>query len=106
MNSTVVKRSVVINHHKTSVSLEDAFWKGIKSIAASRNMTLSDLVATVNDDRRHGNLSSALRLFVLDHYRGQTESGLRGPQGSDAGERQPDPADLAFRGYPAAVGGR
>jgi predicted DNA-binding ribbon-helix-helix protein len=104
MNSTVVKRSVVINHHKTSVSLEDAFWKGIKTIAAARSMTLSDLVATVNDDRRHGNLSSALRLFVLEHYRGQAQGAE--PHGEPVGGRQEQPPESPFRGYPAAVGSR
>jgi predicted DNA-binding ribbon-helix-helix protein len=69
MKSPVVKRSIVIAGHKTSVSLEDAFWKGLKEIAGGRDMTLSELVATIDSDRRHGNLSSAIRLFVLDHYR-------------------------------------
>ena len=71
MKSPVVKRSIVITGHKTSVSLEDAFWSGLKDIAASRNMTLSELVASIDADRRQGNLSSAIRLFVLDHYRVQ-----------------------------------
>jgi predicted DNA-binding ribbon-helix-helix protein len=93
MNSMVVKRSVVINHHKTSVSLEDAFWKGIKSIAAARNMTLSDLVATVNSDRRQGNLSSALRLYVLEHYRTTAANG--GPEVGGGSSRQPDSAQGA-----------
>jgi len=69
MKSPVVKRSIVITGHKTSVSLEDAFWSGLKDIAGSRNMTLSELVASIDGDRRQGNLSSAIRLFVLDHYR-------------------------------------
>ncbi len=72
MKSPVVKRSIVIAGHKTSVSLEDAFWKGLKEIADGRNMTLSDIVASIDSQRRHGNLSSAIRLFVLDHYRGQS----------------------------------
>ena len=71
MKSQVVKRSVVIAGHKTSVSLEDAFWNGLKEIAGSRNMTLSDLVAGIDSGRQYGNLSSAIRLFVLDVYRGQ-----------------------------------
>jgi predicted DNA-binding ribbon-helix-helix protein len=71
MNSPVVKRSIVVAGHKTSVSLEDAFWQGLKQIANDREMTLSDLVATIDTDRHHGNLSSAIRLFVLDHYRAQ-----------------------------------
>jgi predicted DNA-binding ribbon-helix-helix protein len=69
MKSPVVKRSIVIAGHKTSVSLEDAFWTGLKEIAAERHVTLSDMVAVIDQDRRHGNLSSAIRLFVLDHYR-------------------------------------
>jgi predicted DNA-binding ribbon-helix-helix protein len=75
MKSPVVKRSIVITGHKTSVSLEDAFWSGLKDIAASRNMTLSELVASIDTDRRQGNLSSAIRLFVLDHYRAQAGGG-------------------------------
>jgi predicted DNA-binding ribbon-helix-helix protein len=71
MKSPVVKRSIVIAGHKTSVSLEDAFWKSLKEIAGDRDITLSDLVAAIDTDRRHGNLSSAIRLFVLDHYRAQ-----------------------------------
>jgi predicted DNA-binding ribbon-helix-helix protein len=71
MKSPVVKRSIVIAGHKTSVSLEDAFWKGLKEIAGGRGMTLSDLVSTIDSERRHGNLSSAIRLFVLNYYRSQ-----------------------------------
>ena len=69
MKSQVVKRSIVIAGHKTSVSLEDAFWTSLKEIAKGREMTLSDLVASIDIDRRHGNLSSTIRLLVLDHYR-------------------------------------
>ena len=74
MKSPVVKRSIVIAGHKTSVSLEDAFWTGLKEIAAKRDLTLSDMVAAIDQDRRHGNLSSAIRLFVLDYYRGGAQS--------------------------------
>ena len=69
MKSLVIKRSVVVAGHKTSVSLEDAFWSGLKEVAVERRMTLSDLVSTLDKQRAHGNLSSALRLFVLDFYR-------------------------------------
>jgi len=71
MKSPVVKRSIVIAGHKTSVSLEDAFWQGLKDIAGARAKTLSEMVAHIDSERRHGNLSSAIRLFVLDHYRAQ-----------------------------------
>jgi predicted DNA-binding ribbon-helix-helix protein len=79
MKSPVVKRSIVIAGHKTSVSLEDAFWKGLKEIASGRDLTLSELVAAIDSERAQGNLSSALRLFVLDHFRAQidTEAGGR-----------------------------
>ena len=69
MKSPVVKRSIVIDGHKTSVSLEDAFWSGLKEIASDRKLTLSKLVGDIDSTRVNGNLSSALRLFVLDHYR-------------------------------------
>jgi predicted DNA-binding ribbon-helix-helix protein len=72
MKSPVVKRSIVIANHKTSVSLEDAFWKGLKDIASDREMTLSDLIASIDTERHQGNLSSAIRLFVLDHYRSRS----------------------------------
>jgi predicted DNA-binding ribbon-helix-helix protein len=71
MKSPIVKRSIVIAGHKTSVSLEDAFWKGLKEIATGRDRTLSEMVAAIDSERAQGNLSSALRLFVLDHYRAQ-----------------------------------
>ena len=79
MKSPVIKRSIVIAGHKTSVSLEDAFWQGLKEIADDRSMTLSDLVSTIDTDRRHGNLSSAIRLFVLDHYRNGNAVGTGTP---------------------------
>jgi predicted DNA-binding ribbon-helix-helix protein len=72
MNSPVVKRSIVVAGHKTSVSLEDAFWQGLKEIVRSRRTTLSDVVADLDmqrSERSEGNLSSAIRLFVLDHFR-------------------------------------
>jgi predicted DNA-binding ribbon-helix-helix protein len=71
MKSQVAKRSIVVAGHKTSVSLEDAFWNGLKEIAGRRDITLSDLVAAIDAQRHHGNLSSAIRLFVLEFYRQQ-----------------------------------
>ena len=82
MKSPVVKRSIVIAGHKTSVSLEDAFWKGLKEIAGGRDMTLSDLVAAIDSERQHGNLSSAIRLFVLDFYRNQLSDDNEGRDGT------------------------
>jgi predicted DNA-binding ribbon-helix-helix protein len=70
-SSLVVKHSVDIAGHRTSISVEDAFWKGLKKIARDRDMTLYDLVAVIDSERKHSNLSSAVRLFVFDHYRGK-----------------------------------
>lgn len=65
--SAVVKRSVVIGGHKTSVSLEDAFWGRLKKIAASHSGTLSKLLEEIDETRENNNLSSAIRVFVLEH---------------------------------------
>ena len=69
MKSLVVKRSVHVNGHKTSVSLEDAFWSGLKEIADAQATTLSAMVAEIDKKREQSNLSSAIRLFVLDQVR-------------------------------------
>lgn len=71
MKSVITKRSIVIAGHKTSVSLEDEFWQSLKEIVRGRNVTLSFLVADIDARRPHGNLSSAIRLFVLDYFRTQ-----------------------------------
>ena len=69
MKSPIVKRSIVLGGHKTSVSLEEAFWIGMKEVAGQRSMTLSELVGEIDTDRHQSNLSSAIRLFVLDYFR-------------------------------------
>ncbi len=71
MKSSVIKRSIIIAGHKTSVSLEDPFWKTFKEIAHGRDMTLSELAGVIDCERQYGNLSSAIRLFVLGFYRAQ-----------------------------------
>jgi predicted DNA-binding ribbon-helix-helix protein len=75
MKSPVVKRSIVVAGHKTSVSLEEAFWTSMKEISASRSMTLSDLVSEIDKGRKQGNLSSAIRLYVLDYFRAKAGAG-------------------------------
>jgi len=73
MKSSIVKRSIVIDGHKTSVSLEDLFWTDLKKIALDQQASLGDLVAEIDRRRKHGNLSSAIRLFVLNHSLNQYE---------------------------------
>ncbi len=79
MKSVVAKRSIVIGKHKTSVSLEDQFWAGLKEIAAAKHLTLSELVSDIDGERKQGNLSSALRLFVLGFFRAATPVALPAP---------------------------
>jgi predicted DNA-binding ribbon-helix-helix protein len=68
MKSTIIKRSVYIAGRKTSVTLEDAFWNGLKEIAHQRNETVTQLVARIDAERKTANLSSTIRLFVLGYY--------------------------------------
>jgi predicted DNA-binding ribbon-helix-helix protein len=63
--SPVRKRSVSLNGHKTSFSLESEFWDGLKEIADFQNVPLFELASKIDQDRGSGNLSSALRLYVL-----------------------------------------
>jgi predicted DNA-binding ribbon-helix-helix protein len=81
MKSPIVKRSIIIAGHKTSVSLEDAFWSDLKNIARAQGATLGELVAKIDEIREHGNLSSAIRLFVLAHVR--IQDGAAGPMAPD-----------------------
>jgi predicted DNA-binding ribbon-helix-helix protein len=70
--SLVIKRSVKVSGLQTSVALEDAFWIALKNIAAAQGTSVRHLIATIDNERRkghHSNLSSAIRLFVLDCYR-------------------------------------
>jgi predicted DNA-binding ribbon-helix-helix protein len=77
MKSPVVKRTTRINGRKTSVSLEDGFGNALNEIAATQKNRVSELVSIIeiNGGRQHANLSSAIRLFVLDHYRGKSAVG-------------------------------
>ncbi len=67
--AAVAKRSLSVAGHRTSVSLEDAFWIGLRDIAAGRRIPLAGLVAEIDRDRGGANLSSAIRVYVLGHYR-------------------------------------
>jgi predicted DNA-binding ribbon-helix-helix protein len=75
MKSPVAKRSVVVGGHKTSVSLEEAFWDGLKEISGSRNTTLSGLISEIDSNRHESNLSSTIRLFVLGYFKSRAATG-------------------------------
>ena len=83
MKSSIVKRSIVLAGHKTSVSLEEPFYRALKDIAASRRVRLSDLIARIDTERENGNLSSAIRMFVLNHYQAATASPNRSVVATD-----------------------
>ena len=76
VKSPVAKRSIFVGPRKTSISLETSFWEALKEIAASESLTLGQLVTRIDADRQHANLSSAVRLYVLDHYRRLVEQAL------------------------------
>jgi predicted DNA-binding ribbon-helix-helix protein len=73
MKSLVVKRSVVLSGRSTSITLENAFWRALKAIAKSHGLNISEMVSAIDSTRTHGNLSSAIRIFVLDHHRALSE---------------------------------
>ena len=78
-NARVIKRSLVIAGHRTSVSLEDAFWRRLRRIAAERGLSLNRLAAMVDASRGDANLSSAIRVFVLE-----AEGALRGDPAAES----------------------
>jgi predicted DNA-binding ribbon-helix-helix protein len=97
MKSPVIKRSIVIERHKTSVSIEDVFWASLKKIAIESGSTLSALVGTIDRERPTGNLSSAIRTFVLRHYRmrcGEVEMPAKHPR------EAPQPAPARYLSAP------
>jgi predicted DNA-binding ribbon-helix-helix protein len=66
VGAKIVKRSIAIAGHRTSVSLEEIFWGALKSMAAARGLSIAALVAEIDAGRRGANLSSAIRVFVLE----------------------------------------
>jgi predicted DNA-binding ribbon-helix-helix protein len=84
---SIVKRSVVLAGHKTSVSLEDQFWNALKGIAKARGKTLSETIVAIDSERTSANLSSAVRLFVLNHYQERSSSERDAPSSGDQPHR-------------------
>ena len=81
MKSPVIKHSIILNGHKTSVSLEDQFWDSLREIAAAENMAVSTLVERIDRTRTGHNLSTSVRVFVLAHFRARTgQQNLLGDQ--------------------------
>jgi predicted DNA-binding ribbon-helix-helix protein len=73
--TTIHKRSVLISGRKTSVSLEDQFWQAVQDIAQEKKISVRDMIDGINKSRIHKNLSSAVRLYVLQHYQSHIQQG-------------------------------
>ena len=71
LKSRVIKRSLVVGTHKTSISLEDRFWKEFRAIAQQRHVPLATLAGQIDSERLHLNLSSAIRVFVFEERKGR-----------------------------------
>jgi predicted DNA-binding ribbon-helix-helix protein len=84
MKSAITKRSVVIGGHKTSVSLEEPFWNAVREIAGHQQMTVSSLLRQIDLGRNNANLSSAIRVYVLESLRSQVTA--HEPNGARPGE--------------------
>lgn len=82
--SGVIKRSIEIAGHRTSITLEDEFWNALHEIADARGKTLRGLIAAIDARRGKNNLSSAVRLYVLDYYR--EASGTTGRRRKSSGD--------------------
>ncbi len=89
MKSAIAKRSVVLDRHKTSISLEDDFWNGVRAIADRKKIKLTELLAQIDAERNHSNLSSAIRVFVLNEMRAQ--AGLLPTTQTNAAAWAPEP---------------
>lgn len=89
MPSSVIKRSVTVHGHKTSVTLENEFWQGLRDIASFHHKSLSLLLDEIDAARDHANLSSHIRLFVLRYYLIQRARLANSTQASSTGEPFP-----------------
>ena len=105
MKSAIVKRSACIRGRKTSISLEDAFWNYLKEVAIARGLSPSALIAEIDEQNRDTNLSSAVRLFVLEHATSRLEQDDAGSglPIADVGNTQPIAPVLSFRNAAAVA---
>ena len=95
MTSSVKKRSIVIGSQKTSISLEDNFWACLRQIARERTTTASELIGMLDAGRNGGNLSSTIRVFVLEHYRKNVASTALTSRAAQFGQLSDQNAELS-----------
>ncbi len=86
MSARVFKRSLSIAGHRTSISLEEAFWNALKTLAEQRAMSIAALVAQIDEGRSEANLSSAIRVFILQVVTEKAAAVLKVEKGSEAVE--------------------
>lgn len=91
MKSAIIKRSIELNGHKTSVSLEDEFWMSLRTIASQKGISMPVLLQTIDASREEANLSSAIRVYVLTHFRA-----LAAAKTADPGPLLPPPSPPRF----------
>ncbi len=94
MKSAIVKRSVVIDGHKTSVSLEEPFWTLVREIAETERLGVSGLLRRIDRQRNQANLSSAIRVYVLSAVRARSAAGEEHPERPPNGGGRPTTPDL------------
>jgi len=99
MKSAVTKRSIMLGGRKTSVSLEDAFWTELNEIARLQSVTVSSLVAGIEATRKQSNLSSAIRVFVLEHLRNKDRSAEQPHSTRATGSGDEGRSTQAWRGF-------
>ena len=87
LQSAVIKRSIVLDGHKTSVSLENEFWDALREIAVRENTALSTLVGKIDHDRNSCNLSSAIRVYVFNYFRARVGDAAQGRPSPDGQAR-------------------
>jgi predicted DNA-binding ribbon-helix-helix protein len=104
--SAIIKRSIVISGHKTSVSLEDEFWARLKACAAAKQQTLSVYIGAIDVDREASNLSSTLRLHVLAQVSAERDNLRQMLSSGTHGQRNPDERTGQGRWRPDEPAGR
>ena len=96
MKSVIIKRSIVLNGHKTSVSLENEVWEGLREIADGLKIKVSALVQRIDRERTNRNLSSAIRIYVFTHFRKPATERSATSVGTQAGAQGWAPATASF----------
>lgn len=76
--SPVMKRGIIARGYRTSATLEQAFWDGLKEIAIERRLTLTSLIGQIEEQRSSPNMSSAIRIYVLAYYRERSRESAKG----------------------------